>query len=385
MLNTARRRHWQHHLMCRAVASAMAHLLCVTALVAQAASNGFVTVTVRDTSGAPQLNAIVEVFDPARGVPVRRLTDATGVVRLPQPSSGGVRIDVRRLGYRPESVTLRQGTEHLSIRLRPVPQRLARVEVRDAPSRCQPGFLPYDADSSLRQVIEALDLYARQEAALGELYPWIADWSYTGAHYTADGSIVASDTGRSYREDSRRDTLRYARGRMVERRGLSYIKIRFERVRDLTLPDFLNNHCFAMVEAPDTAVGRPAVHLRFRADKGVRSADSDGSVFLDPQTLAPLKAIFRWVNLPLGFADGEEVVRFCEVVPGILMPVHRRFWQSYSKTLFVRDAPVEWSRGVRTMRDLRWQGDAPAFAPQLSLKSCGVEATDSPPGARGKP
>ncbi len=385
MLKAARLRHGQHHLMCQAVASAMAHLLCVTALVAQAASNGFVTVTVRDTTGAPQLNAIVEVFDPARGVAVRRLTDATGVVRLPQSSSGDVRIDVRRLGYRPESVTLRQGTEQLSIRLRPVPQRLARVEVRDAPSRCQSGFIPFDADSSLRQVIDAIDVYARQEAALDELFPWIAEWSFSGTDHMADGQTVATYPVRSCTVDSRRDTLRYARGRMRERRGLSWIKIRFEQVRDLTLPEFLSNHCFALSEELDTAVGRPALHLRFRADKAVRSADSDGSVFLDLQTLAPLKAVFRWVNLPLGFVDGEEVVRFCEVVPGVLAPVQRRFWQSYSRPLFIRDARVECSRGARTMRAMRWQGDAPPSGSELSLASCGIEPVPPPPGRRRKP
>ena len=374
------------HLMVWGVmAVLMVPSVCATRLTGQAATNTSVTVTVRDTAGAPLVHAIVEVSDPARGAPTRQLTGATGVVRLPQSSSGDVRIDVRRLGYRPESVTLRQGAEHLSIRLRPVPQRLARVEVRDAPSRCQSGFIPFDADSSLRQVIDAIDVYARQEAALDELFPWIAEWSFSGTDHTADGQTVATYPVRSYTVDSRRDTLRYARGRMTERRGLSWIKIRFEQVRDLTLPEFLSNHCFALSEELDTAVGRPALHLRFRADKGVRSADSDGSVFLDPQTLAPLKAIFRWVNLPLGFVDGEEVVRFCEVVPGVLAPVQRRFWQSYSRPLYIRDARVEWSRGARTMRAMRWQGGAPPSGSELSLASCGIDPVPPPPGRRRKP
>ena len=368
-----------------AIALAVVQSVCPALLGGQVISGAFITVIVRDTTGAPLSNAVVEFFGPARGAPTRRLTDAAGFARLPQISSGHARIEVRRLGFRPESAEWRQGTERLGVHLRPVPQRLARVEVRDAPSRCQAGFVPFDADSSLRQVIDAIDVYARQEAALDELFPWIAEWSFSGTDHTADGQTVATYPVRAYTVDSRRDTLRYARGRMTERRGLSWIKIRFEQVRDLTLPEFLSNHCFALSEELDTAVGRPALHLRFRADKGVRSADSDGSVFLDPQTLAPLKAIFRWVNLPLGFVDGEEVVRFCEVVPGVLAPVQRRFWQSYSRPLYIRDARVEWSRGARTMRAMRWQGGAPPSGSELSLASCGIDPVPPPPGRRRKP
>jgi hypothetical protein len=352
---------------------AMAPVLALTPLGGQGVPPVVVTVDVRDTSGAPVLNAIVELSDPAGSLLVRRLTDAAGTARLPQPTARNARIDVRRLGFRRETLEWRDGTERLSVRLVPVTTRLARVEVREAPSRCQPGFIPFDADTTLRQVIDAIDVYARQEAALDELFPWIAEWSFAGTDHSGDDRIVATYPRRQYTVDSKRDTLRYARGRMAERRGLTWIKVRFEQVRDLTLPEFLANHCFALAEAPDTALGRPALHLRFRTDKAVRSTDSDGSVYLDPETLAPRKAIFRGANLPSGFSDFEEVVRFCEVTPGVLAPVQRRFWQSYSRPLFVRDVPVEWSRGVRTMLTMRWQSDVPHSVPQPSFASCAIE------------
>ena len=352
---------------------AIAPVLVVTPLRGQGGTPAVVTVDVRDTSGAPLLNAIVELSDPAGGLLMRRLTDAAGSARLPQPTVRNARIDVRRLGFRRKTLDWRDGTARVSVRLVPVTPRLARVEVREAPSRCQPGYIPFDADTTLRQVIDAIDVYARQEAALDELFPWIAEWSFSATDHSADDRILATHPSRRYTVDSRRDTLQYARGRMVERRGLSWIRVRFERVRDLTLPEFLANHCFALAEARDTALGRPALHLRFRTDKGVRSTDSDGSVYLDPETLAPRKAIFRWVNLPQGFSDSEEVVRFCEVTPGVLAPVQRRFWQSYSRPLFVRDVPVGWSRGLRTMLSMRWHDDVPSTVPQPSLASCGIE------------
>mgnify|MGYP002780278403 CR=1 FL=1 len=360
----------------RALFPALLLVAATRAPVAAQPAPGRVVVQVLDSAGAPLANAAVEVrSSDERASVARALTDAAGRARFMLAGGDSVQVAVRRLGHRPARLRLAV-PDVATVRLARVPTRLARVTVRAGPSRCQPGFVPHDADSTIATLVEAVASYAAQEAALAQAHPWRATWRYDGRHHAASGAVLHADSARAFVVDARDDTLAYAPGRLVERRGLGYVKARWERVRDLASPVFLAHHCFRHATDADTALGRSATGIAFRADRTVRDADFDGVLLLDTETLEPLKLVLDWVHLPPGFRAMQEVVRFCRIAPGVSIPVERHFWQSYSTMLLRNDEPVAWSSGERRLEGLDWHATPPpAIVAPVDLAAC--------PGARG--
>lgn len=318
-----------------------------------------ITVSVVDDAGAPLVHAAIAVQLRRDAEPVARaLTDARGTVRVVLVAGDSAFLVVRRLGYRPASTALAMPGS-VTVRLARLPQRLAPVAVREAPLRCHAGFVPHDADSTLVAIVDGITAYAQQEAALAAAHPWRLTWRVTTRQLDSDGRLAMPESTIVVQRTSAGDTLGYVRGRMLERRGLRPLKVRRERVRDLAAADFLGAHCFRLAAAPDTALGAPAIRVDFRADRTVRTLDVDGSILLDPVTLVPRKLVFDQVNIPMGFRDGQEVVVLCQLAPGLVLPVERRWWQRYTNALVVQDARIDVSAYASRGETLEWLDTPP--------------------------
>ncbi len=366
-------------------------VLCVVAMSAVSAGAQEraarpLVVTALDSGGAALVHAVVEVRAVGARAPVARgLTDAAGRVRLVvEAERAELHVVVRRLGYRPVRLPV-PADGAATVRLDRVPQRLASMTVRVGPSRCQPGYVPHDADSTVALLVDAVATHAAQHATFAALHPWRASWRYTGREHDPSGAVVRTVAADLGTVDVRADTLGYAPGRLIERRGLGHVKARWEQLRDLALPAFLAHHCFRTGEAPDTALGRPAIALAFRADRTVRTPDVDGVVLLDAATHEPLKLVLDWVHLPMGFRASQEVVRFCPIAPGVVVPVARRFWQTYTQARYWHDVPITWSSAERVLTTLAWAEAPPSgiASPFLARACPGAEDT-SEPGATAR-
>lgn len=329
-----------------------------------------VTITVVDDAGAPLVNAAVAVRLRRDAEPVARaLSDARGTVRLVLGAGDSAHLAVRRLGHRPASASLAMpGT--VTLRLARLPQRLAPVAVREGPSRCHRGFVPHDADSTLVAIVDGIAAYAQQEAALAAAHPWGLAWRVTNRRLDQQRRLAVPESTFVMRSTSAGDTLGYVRGRMLAWRGILPVKVRRERVRDLAAPDFLAAHCFRVAERPDTALGAPAIRVDFRADRTVRDLDVDGTVLLDPATLVPRKLVLDQVNLPIGFADAQEVVVLCPLAPGLAVVVERRWWQRYTNPPVMLDALVDLDTFTSRAETLEWIDTPPP----------GLERADASPG-----
>ena len=345
-----------------------------TPLAAQEAHPGSasrtVTVGVVDDAGVPLVNASIAVRLRRDAEPVARaLSDARGTARVVLGTGDSAHVTVRRLGHRPASASLAIPGA-VTLRLARLPQRLASVAVREAPSRCHRGFVPHDADSTLVAIVDGIAAYAQQEVALATSHPWRFAWRTTSRRLDGERRLAVPESTFVVRTASAGDTLGYVRGRMLERRGLLPVKVRRERVRDLVAADFLAAHCFRVAERPDTALGAPALRVDFRADRTVHSLDVDGTILLDPATLVPRKLVFDQVNLPRGFADAQEVVILCQLAPGLALPVERRWWQRYTSPLVMLDALVDLDTWASRAELLEWADTPPA----------GLEGADASPG-----
>jgi TonB family protein len=106
-----------------------AYLVGTLALPAALAAQGTIIGTVLDSLGAAVSGTQISVE--ASGV--RAVTDASGAFRLTRVQAGDAQLQIRRLGYRPESRTVRikPGEEiSISLTLAALPMRLPTVEVR---------------------------------------------------------------------------------------------------------------------------------------------------------------------------------------------------------------------------------------------------------------
>jgi hypothetical protein len=109
---------------------ALAILLAPTPGAAAQQSRGTVAGTIRDSAGGAVVRA--EVVLEASGA--RTLTDARGAYRLHAVPAGPAHLHVRRLGFRPATLSIdvaTAGVTEADVRLNPVPLRLASVEVRE--------------------------------------------------------------------------------------------------------------------------------------------------------------------------------------------------------------------------------------------------------------
>jgi TonB family protein len=96
---------------------------------AMSAQQGTITGTVFDSLGAGVIGARISVE--ASGV--RAITDVAGAFRLTRVEAGEASLQIRRLGYRPESRDVRVepgGVASINVRLAALPMRLPTVEVR---------------------------------------------------------------------------------------------------------------------------------------------------------------------------------------------------------------------------------------------------------------
>lgn len=114
---------WRRSLRCVALVAAAGLLVLAEKAGAQATSQ--LRGVVRDSSGGVGLSAAEVRFE---GSTQRVLTDERGEFHL---SIGALpsRLIVRRLGFRPDTIVVRGGSESLQISLRPAAQSLARVVV----------------------------------------------------------------------------------------------------------------------------------------------------------------------------------------------------------------------------------------------------------------
>jgi TonB family protein len=116
---------------CRSALSAVAAAALLFAARAESQSTPVLHGVVRDsTAGVLLRSAEVRL----EGSTQRVLTGDQGEFHLPMPVQGG-RLIVRRLGFRPESVSVRSSSEVLQVVLRPTAQRLARVVVNASHDR----------------------------------------------------------------------------------------------------------------------------------------------------------------------------------------------------------------------------------------------------------
>lgn len=290
----------------------------------------------QDPARAPAAhNVTVRVVTALEGAPLgysvvamatlglERFTSASGVVVMPVPAPGPVRLRVKRLGFTPKDTTITvtyAPVQSVTVALARVSFRLDAVRVVGWPPCTRPG-VDENADPQVRGIVDQLRQNAERYRLLTGTYPFVYTVRREFGHQESDGSVVldsfdgiavAGVPDWNYRPGTLvgRDPARAggARGPWV---------MRIPSIGDLADDSFVENHCFhvAGLEEKD---GRRLLRLDIIAAERLKSADVTVVAWLDPQDFQLRHATFTLTKPPAqvrGLLALSSRVSYVELIP----------------------------------------------------------------------
>lgn len=197
---------------------------------------------------------------------------------------GNYRLVVRQVGYRPfdSTVTLEAFPLELRVELRRIAVTLPALAVEVEAPCTAPGPPDPATNPELAELFGQLRENAARSQMLVESYPHRYFVHRRLFRELAEGgNLLRSDDTLEFRSEER---WQYRPGRVVD-----WGRGRLARTRIVHLPElpdladsvFHRYHCFR-AGGVDTIGGQPLIRLDFRAAEALRSADIDGSAWLDP-------------------------------------------------------------------------------------------------------
>lgn len=269
--------------------------------------------------GAPLGYSVVQV--PGSGL--ERFTNASGVVAVPVPASGPVRLVVKRLGFTPKDTTVAPGagaSASVTVALARVSFRLQAVTVVAWPPCRRPGLgRRSGASDEVRAVVEQLRQNAERYRLLTTDYPFI----YLSRR---DFGVKQQDGRETY---DRTDTIRvsgrpdwsYRPGTLVAREtnadGSREWVMRIPSIADLASDLFIDNHCFHVAGLEEKG-GRRLLRIDIVAADRLKGTDVTVVAWLDPDGFALRHATFTLSKVPPQFPDlltMSSRVEYAELIP----------------------------------------------------------------------
>lgn len=254
---------------------------------------------------------------------VERFTSSAGVVVMPVPAPGQVRLRVKRLGFTPKDTTITvtdAPVQSVTVALARVSFRLDAVRVVGWPPCKRPG-LHEDTDAQVRGVVDQLRQNAERYRLLTRSYPFVytvrREFGHMGSDgsvvlESADGIVVAGTPDWTYRPGTLvgRDPARAggARGPWV---------MRIPSIGDLADDSFIESHCFH-VAGVEEKEGRRLLRLDIIAAERLKSADVTVVAWLDPQDFQLRHATFTLTKPPAqvpGLLALSSRVSYVELIP----------------------------------------------------------------------
>lgn len=263
--------------------------------------------------GAPLGYSVVAI----RSLGVERFTGAGGVVVIPVPTPGPVRLTVKRLGFAPRDTVITvtdAPSQEVTIALARVSFRLEAVRVVAWPPCRRPGLRSATAD--VRGIVEQLRQNAERYRLLTRSYPFSYTLQRQFGHRTARDSLVIES----------QDVIRvsgtpewtYRPGTLVAREaGGTQWEMRIPSLSDLAEDAFVQNHCFH-VAGLEEKEGLRLLRLDIVAAERLRGVDVNVVVWLAPEEYQLRHATFTLTRPPRqvrGLQASTSAVRYREVIP----------------------------------------------------------------------
>jgi outer membrane lipoprotein-sorting protein len=305
--------------MCARLVSLLLGMFGAQALAAQTPLNtGTVTGVVRAAPTNVSLPyAVVSI--PLAGI--ERFSGADGRYVLTQVPAGSYTLQVRRIGFVPQSLTVTVtagATTTVDLTLVQVPVRLTAMLVRPVEPCLTPGLPDATKEPGIASLVSLLRENAETYRTLVQQHP------YAYAIYRALGSTLGDSVRVTNISAERIDgirTVRYRPGKVVQtERGQSTMQL--PSVLDLTDKTFIANHCFHY-RGTSQHNGATWFALEVRAAEKIKSPDVHGIFWLD-STTAQLQRmeleLSRPDKLPSQLSAIQAVVvrtNFLEIAPGL--------------------------------------------------------------------
>jgi hypothetical protein len=219
----------------------------------------------------------------------RTRSSATGHARLIWPADGNLSIRVRQIGYVAATRDLSRdmSADSVTIAMSKVLYLLPPVRTSEA-SACTAPADPASAQLSA-MALEQIRHSAERYEAFRRDYPFRAIVKRRTATVGPDGKITRVETSGEVRSESWGD--KYRPGQVVRSTAFGFtVPLLF--LGALAEPEFWRNHCFA-ANGVETHSGARLLRLDFEPARNVRSADWEGSAFIDSATSMLVRVDFR--------------------------------------------------------------------------------------------
>ena len=299
-------------------------LLGATSLAAQESARAPAAhhVTVRVVTaleGAPLGYSVVAIPT----LDLERFTSASGVVVMPVPTPGQVRLRVKRLGFTPKDTTITvtdARSQSVTIALARVSFRLDVVRVVGWPPCKRPGIAEGE-DDQVRGIVDQLRQNAERYRLLTQSYPFVYTVRREFGRRASDGSLIIESA----------DVLvvngaadwRYRPGTLIAREPSSGIGgraewvMRIPSISDLAEDRFVENHCFH-VAGLEEKEGQRLLRLDIVAAERLKGTDVNIVVWLDPVDFQLRHATFTLTKPPpqvRGLLTSSSRVTYRELIP----------------------------------------------------------------------
>ena len=254
---------------------------------------------------------------------LERFTSASGVVVMPVPAPGQVRLRVKRLGFTPKDTTITvtdARSQSVTVALVRVSFRLDAVRVVGWPPCTRPGIAEGD-DDRVPVIVEQLRQNAERYRLLTKSYPFVYTVRREFGRRATDGSLII-DAADEIVVNGAAD-WRYRPGTLVVREPRSGIGTRSEwvmripSISDLAEDQFIATHCFH-VAGLEEKEGQRLLRLDIVAAERLKSTDVNIVVWLDPQDFQLRHATFTLTKPPpqvRGLLTSSSRVTYRELIP----------------------------------------------------------------------
>lgn len=255
----------------------------------------------------PVAGVVVFLIDASGNVAARSLTNERGEFRLPARSAGDYRVRTLRIGFRPvlsASIALAAGQElSQQIVVAGVPFSLDTVRVERKSSTCRLGadsaMVTYAIWEQVRTALTATDLSARVRATVATTVTYERFLDPRTKRVRRQGSRLGSGASTKPWVSISADSLR--RSGYVVQSG-EWLVFNAPDLDVLLSEKFLEDHCFRVVEARDSAfLGLEFQPTRERS----RIPEIRGTIWLDRPTSELRRMEFLYANISRDHQNGR--------------------------------------------------------------------------------
>jgi len=255
--------------------------------------------------------------------------DDSGAFLFTHVAPGRVRLYVRQVGFRPFDTTLVKvpGVPIvLAVAMEPLVIELAAIQVQVPRSCSAPGPPDSTISPQLAAVFDQLRQNAERYAFLADSYPYHYRMSRAFADYDLQGKVVWSQADTVRLLSSARSAYRPGRVLFLgpgPDQKLDTL-IRLPTLADLADSAFQANHCFYYAGTIDSDSGR-FVRFDYTPGDSLRYPDVSGEVDLDARSFQIRYATIHLTRVGRampGLVSTSSTIRFAELYPNIVVPIH---------------------------------------------------------------